>query len=175
MSDTCAACSRTFTSTSVPKTSYRHSNKYHTTCTKLSQVRNEDNLLLKMCTECIAESNPSVSAQSRSASISSINSSGDMRIFCPNTPRASTPTIGSILGEVWEVIKLKLHKLDNLHNIDSIATSLEKISKRFVAAEDRLDVVKSRLTEAESMQILVSILIVMLLLKNLHSILMILN
>ena len=148
MSDTCAACNRTFTSTSVTKTCGRCSKKYHFHCSKLTQVRDETNTLLKVCNECIADSNPSY-ARSRSASVSSINS-GDQKIPRPSTPRSSTPTTVTISAEAWEAIKLKLDKLDKLDKIDSIATNLENIGKRFAAAESRLNVVESRITEAES-------------------------
>ena len=94
--------------------------------------------------------NPSASAWSRSASGSSINSGGDMRTSCPTTPRASTPTIVKISGEVWEAIILKLDKLDKLDKIDRIVTSLKNISKCFETAKNRLDVIESRLSEAES-------------------------
>ena len=45
---------------------------------------------------------------------------------------------------------VKLDKIDKLNKIDSIATSLENVNKRFKPVEDRLDVVKSRLTKAKS-------------------------
>ena len=82
---------------------------------KLSTVKMEDDSLLKVCTVCIAECNPSSSSRSRSgsvSSVSSISSVGDLKNSRPVTPRATTPNVVTISSEVWDTIRTKLDKLD---------------------------------------------------------------
>ena len=111
-------------------------------------MRAEDNSLLKVCTACIVESNPS-DVRSRSGSVNSVSSAGELRTSRPNKSRSATPTYVSIPCEAWEAITLKLDKLDKLDKIDDLTVSLQNIGIRFEAVEYKLNIVENRLTEAE--------------------------
>ena len=138
------------------------------TCCQLTQVRAENNSLLKVCTACIVEFNPSA-ARSRTSSVSSVSSTGELRTSHPNTPRSATPTYVSIPYKTWEAFKLI--KLDKLKNWIRQMTLL-LVYKTLL---DVLRLLKADLTSLTialpklKMHLLVSELILRLLQIHLHS------